>query len=167
MLVSWALSVCFTLDRLRWPVPPPTQKMDSRPYMTRAVSSNYFWGVSWDWLPVPLLHEWPLNVLHTGGTAWPGIISGLEVFTGIVACCSITYRPLVEKVIGLSVAEQEELRCQHAYGWSRINVQRDVTVQNSHDTFTGGEYRTGSQPWELRIKGAHGRWQWASLYHLI
>ncbi|RYP72061.1 hypothetical protein DL770_008018 [Monosporascus sp. CRB-9-2] len=93
-------------------------------------------------------------------TVWPGVLSGLEVFTGIVACCSITYRPLVEKVIGSSAAEQEDPSSEHSRGWSKISVQRDVTVQNLHVNSTGrGENQTELQPWELRTKGLDGRWQ--------
>ncbi|RYP61826.1 hypothetical protein DL771_009992 [Monosporascus sp. 5C6A] len=93
-------------------------------------------------------------------TVWPGVLSGLEVFTGIVACCSITYRPLVEKVIGSSVAEPEDPSSEHSQGWSKIRVQRDVMVRNSRVDSTGrGKDQTELQPWDLRAKGLDGRWQ--------
>jgi hypothetical protein len=37
-----------------------------------------------------------LNLI--GDDALPGILSGLEICTGIVACCAVTYRPLIERV---------------------------------------------------------------------
>lgn len=72
----------------------------------------------------------------------PGILSGLEVCTGIVACCTITYRPLVEKFFrspssdapasygtGRSGGSQR--------GWNKIGVQMDsMPSKGSHTHLT-------------------------------
>lgn len=83
----------------------------------------------------------------------------MEVFTGIVACCSITYRPLVEKVIGLSVTESEAPESQQSQGYSKISVQRDVTVQNSHASSRKPDDLADAEDWELRSRGLDERWR--------
>ncbi|KAI2471799.1 hypothetical protein F4781DRAFT_420450 [Annulohypoxylon bovei var. microspora] len=108
---------------------------------------------------VPSTHD-PLTQCLRRDTVWPGVLSGLEVCTGIVACCSITYRPLVEKVMGSSVVELEGLNSEYSQGWSKISIRREVMVQNSSANSTGREDdQTELQPWQLKNKGIDRRWQ--------
>ncbi|KAI1737807.1 hypothetical protein F4680DRAFT_460329 [Xylaria scruposa] len=65
----------------------------------------------------------------------PGILSGLEICTGIVACCAITYRPLIERLYSLLInSSQDEFLSgpstgcgsNNRQGWNKIHVQHDV-----------------------------------------
>jgi hypothetical protein len=70
-----------------------------------------------------------------GVHVWPGILSGLEICTGIVACCTITYRPLVEKLFTSPVTQgySSSTSNNQRQGWTKIHVQNDVSVtKDSH-----------------------------------
>ncbi|THV46088.1 hypothetical protein BGAL_0418g00100 [Botrytis galanthina] len=58
------------------------------------------------------------NVLTSYDPTWddalPGILSGLEICTGIVACCAVTYRPLIERMF---VQRESNLRAE-----SQVNL---------------------------------------------
>lgn len=71
-----------------------------------------------------------------GDNVSAAMLSGLEMCTGIVACCTITYRPLIERVFGTggtgksgSKMSQDHPKGNHAkQGWSEISVQRDIRM---------------------------------------
>ncbi|KAF2677799.1 hypothetical protein K458DRAFT_423648 [Lentithecium fluviatile CBS 122367] len=70
-----------------------------------------------------------------------GILSGLEIATGIIACSIITYRPLVEKVFGkgnttrgASAKGSRSSLSANRQGWNKITVQQDVELVSHHDT---------------------------------
>ncbi|KAI1420072.1 hypothetical protein F5Y12DRAFT_774757 [Xylaria sp. FL1777] len=60
---------------------------------------------------------------------WPAVLSGLEISTGIVACCTITYRPLVEKLLGLCLVTKSTERNHRRRGHrSKSKIERSATV---------------------------------------
>ncbi|KAI1384251.1 uncharacterized protein F4822DRAFT_434190 [Hypoxylon trugodes] len=88
---------------------------------------------------------------------WPGILSGLEICTGIVACCTITYRPLIEKFFLSPSGEKSDVS---QGSWNKISVNQEVTVMdNSQANLTHTEDNEESRAWELRARGLDGRWE--------
>jgi hypothetical protein len=99
---------------------------------------------------------------YTGDDAMPGILSGLEICTGIVACCSITYRPLIEKLFRspsepITGATGSSGSAQR--GWNKISVQRDFTIAtDSRTNLSQNQKQEEAQEWQLKTKGMDGRW---------
>ncbi|KAI1370789.1 hypothetical protein F4677DRAFT_437502 [Hypoxylon crocopeplum] len=88
----------------------------------------------------------------------PGMLSGLEICTGVVACCTITYRPLVEKIFGSS--EDASRATSDSHRWNKINVQHNVSVvgQSRAELWKREGNRESLQEWELRSRGIDGEW---------
>lgn len=88
-----------------------------------------------------------------GQTVWPGVLSGLEVCVGIVACCAVTWRPLIEKLFGSSTKKESSTGSSNvSTGWKRIHVQRDVFITEDHGASAKqpSNEAHASQEWELR-----------------
>ncbi|KAI7786484.1 hypothetical protein LA080_003728 [Diaporthe eres] len=71
----------------------------------------------------------------------------------IVACCAITYRPLIERVFGSSTSKNSPSASSDAgSGWKRIHVQHDVIVREDPGANTPqpSSDPCASQEWELR-----------------
>jgi hypothetical protein len=71
-----------------------------------------------------------------------GILSGLEIATGIIACSCMTYRPLIERVFGkgkrtLAKASSGLSGSSHLsakqQGWNKITVQQDVELVSNYE----------------------------------
>ncbi|KAI1144247.1 hypothetical protein F5Y05DRAFT_364115 [Hypoxylon sp. FL0543] len=88
-----------------------------------------------------------------------GILSGLEMCTGIVACCAMTYRPLVEKLMG-NVTRDTSTSGASRQGWSKINVQHEIEMTskpcNKSSTENGNSQEL--EEWELRVRGVDRNW---------
>ncbi|KAI1779058.1 hypothetical protein F4818DRAFT_238049 [Hypoxylon cercidicola] len=103
------------------------------------------------------------EVVVTYDASWDnvmaGILSGLEMCTGIVACCTITYRPLIEKVFGTAAKDASQPNSSRQ-GWSKINVRHEISmVSKSRKGGSGrNEDDESMQEWELRTRGVDGNW---------
>ncbi|OTA93718.1 hypothetical protein M434DRAFT_395395 [Hypoxylon sp. CO27-5] len=105
------------------------------------------------------------KVVVTYDASWDnvtaGILSGLEMCTGIVACCAITYRPLVEKLFGNPTGDTST-SSSNRRGWSKINIQRDIVMTSKSrkniGNSGGNENDEGLEEWELRVRGVDRNW---------
>lgn len=93
-----------------------------------------------------------------------GILSQLEMCTAIVAGCSITYRPLIERVFrlgGTSKGTGVSATAKSREGWSKINVQHDIVMvsdaRKQHPSREPDEERL--RDWELQTRGVDGSWK--------
>ncbi|KAK4182973.1 hypothetical protein QBC35DRAFT_419821 [Podospora australis] len=83
----------------------------------------------------------------TWDNVFAGILSGLELCTAIVACCTVTYRPLFERIFGrgsktknsenggtgskVSMNRSLSRSANHTRpgpGWQKISVQHDISM---------------------------------------
>lgn len=99
-----------------------------------------------------------------GDNVMVGILSQLEMCTAIVAGCSITYRPLIEKVFrtGNTSKGTTGASANSRQGWSKINVRHDIIMSSVSPKPHSGreldeeELRTD---WEMQTKGIDSNWK--------
>ncbi|KAI0386307.1 hypothetical protein F5Y04DRAFT_289982 [Hypomontagnella monticulosa] len=91
---------------------------------------------------------------------WPALLGNLEICTGIVACCAITYRPLIERIFGSSPSDVQEIYDERR-AWNKIGVNQEaINIGGSPASLTRRDERQGHlQEWELRESGLGGNWK--------
>ncbi|KAI1325108.1 hypothetical protein F5Y16DRAFT_423327 [Xylariaceae sp. FL0255] len=102
------------------------------------------------------------DVVSTYDPSWTnvmaGILSGLEIATGIVASCTITYRPLVERILEFVTSNPQRIAPRSDQGWNRLRVQHETFI--FHDHLDIAQRRQGGQEaiqwWELHNRGKTG-----------
>lgn len=69
---------------------------------------------------------------------------------GIVACCAITFRPLIEKVFASAKTKDQSSSASSnlGSGWKRIHVQHDVIVRDASMSHQSSGPQS-PQEWEL------------------
>lgn len=94
-----------------------------------------------------------------------GILSQLEMCTAIVAGCSITYRPLIERVFRIGSTSKgtggASASANSRQGWSKINVQHDIVMVSDARKPQPAKEPDEEQlrDWEMQTRGADGNWK--------
>lgn len=97
------------------------------------------------------------NILK-GDSVTAGILSQLEIFTALVACCVATWRPLVDRLFGTSAKLSKGQTADtggissRRRGWDKINIRHDVLLE-SHSierSISDDQTPEGSENFELR-----------------
>jgi hypothetical protein len=94
-------------------------------------------------IPVLALTQLLMSIA-IGDNVTASVLSQLEISTGIVACCTITYRPLIEKIFGRGKTRSDLAKNGTGVssikrnGWNKINVQHDVELLTSETVAKNG-----------------------------
>jgi hypothetical protein len=83
-------------------------------------------------------------LFFAGDNVYCGILSKLDISTGIIACCSMTYRPLIERIFGTghgtmrknqnTIGSVQTIAGAKRTGWNKIDVEHDVELLSSSDS---------------------------------